>query len=149
MSGLLTREAILAADDLKHADVAVPEWGGTVRVRTLTARERDAFLSEAVDDEGKIDRGSFRILLASRAVCDEAGAPIFSAADVAALGGKSAPALERVFDAADKLNTINQQTIDAAEKNSAGGPSDASSSAGLSGSAPPPPSSSSEPPSTS
>ena len=29
---LLTGAAILAANDLPHEDVEVPEWGGTVRV---------------------------------------------------------------------------------------------------------------------
>lgn len=32
---ILTKQAILTAQDLKTEDVAVPEWGGEVRVRTL------------------------------------------------------------------------------------------------------------------
>ena len=30
---LLSRDAILQAQDLPHEDVEVPEWGGMVRVR--------------------------------------------------------------------------------------------------------------------
>ena len=37
---LLDRATILAADDLRHVDVDVPEWGGVVRVRSLTGAER-------------------------------------------------------------------------------------------------------------
>ena len=40
---LLTKSAILAANDLKTQDVDVPEWGGAVRVRAFSGRERDAF----------------------------------------------------------------------------------------------------------
>ena len=44
MSGLLSKEQILAAEDLPHKDVPVPEWKGTVRVRALTGFERDLSL---------------------------------------------------------------------------------------------------------
>jgi hypothetical protein len=44
MSGsYLTRDAILQAPDLQGEDVAVPEWGGTVRVRGLSGAQRDAY----------------------------------------------------------------------------------------------------------
>ena len=39
---LLSKSAILCANDLQTEDVDVPEWGGTVRVRSFTGRERDA-----------------------------------------------------------------------------------------------------------
>ena len=41
--GLLNRSAILDAEDLKHEDVEVAAWGGTVRVRMMTGAERDEF----------------------------------------------------------------------------------------------------------
>ena len=40
---LLSKTAILCANDLKTEDVDVPEWGGAVRVRSFTGRARDAF----------------------------------------------------------------------------------------------------------
>ena len=46
---LLSKEAILAAQDLPSEDVEVPEWGGTVRVRGLDGKGRDEyFMSQAV-----------------------------------------------------------------------------------------------------
>ena len=33
---LLTRDEILAADDIKTEDVEVPEWGGDVRVSVMS-----------------------------------------------------------------------------------------------------------------
>ena len=50
---ILNKAAILAAEDLKTETVAVPEWGGEVRVRTLTGTERDAFESGLVAEGGK------------------------------------------------------------------------------------------------
>ena len=48
----LTRDAILQATDLTFEDVAVPEWGGVVRVRGLTGTERDAFEASVVGRQG-------------------------------------------------------------------------------------------------
>ena len=45
---LLSKTAILTANDLQTEDIEVPEWGGAVRVRNFTGRERDAFESSMV-----------------------------------------------------------------------------------------------------
>ena len=50
---LLSKTAILTANDLQTEDVEVPEWGGAVRVRSFTGRERDAFEASMVRGEGK------------------------------------------------------------------------------------------------
>ena len=39
MAEYLSREVVLAAQDLKTEDVEVPEWGGTLLVRELTVSE--------------------------------------------------------------------------------------------------------------
>ena len=54
---LLFKTAILAAQDLQTEDVEVPEWGGAVRVRSFTGRERDAFQASMVRGDGR-DRRS-------------------------------------------------------------------------------------------
>lgn len=112
--GLLNRDAILAAQDLKTSDVNVGEWGGTVRVSMLTGTARDEL--------GKIMAGedaqtSYRELLVAACVVDETGARIFTFDDVKALGAKSAVALQRVFDAAQKLNAVSAAAVETAEKN--------------------------------
>lgn len=96
---LLNKKAILAAMDLKTEDVAVPEWGGDVRVRTLTGTERDAFESGLVQKDGKRDLSNLRARLVSLAIIDENGARPFSETDAALLGGKSAAALPPVSGA--------------------------------------------------
>src|SRR5690606_20312294 len=101
MGKLLTREAILQAEDLPTEDVEVPEWGGVVRVRGLTGAERGAFEQSIVDARGKgarMNLQNVRARLVALAVVDESGNRLFSDADVEALGRKSGRALNRVFE---------------------------------------------------
>jgi hypothetical protein len=114
---LLTRDQILSAQDLQSQDVPVPEWGGTVRIRMMSGLARDAFTESLVGTDGKVDGKAYRLKLIAACVIGEDGAPVFRVADVEALGAKSAVALDRVFDACDKLNAPTAQAVDAAEKN--------------------------------
>lgn len=114
---ILNKQAILAAQDLKSEDVAVTEWGGEVRVRTLTGTERDAFESSLVQDGGKRDLSNLRARLLSLAIVDENGARLFSEADIPLLGGKSAAALDRLFEVAQRLNGIGEKEQAALAKN--------------------------------
>lgn len=129
MGALLTREAILAASDLKFEEVAVPEWGGTVRVATMSGWARDSFeqaMASARDESKFVPNVRARIV--SLAVVDEKGELIFSESDIEALGKKSVVALERVYNAASALNALRAEDVEALEKNSGAAPSGASTS---------------------
>jgi len=132
MAEYLSRDAILAADDATYEDVAVPEWGGTVRVRALNGAQRDAFEASiqklGKDGSRTFDPSDFRAKFVSRVIVDESGARIFTNADVKALSEKSAAALQRVFDAGARLSGLTEADIGTLEGNS-GGPSDGSTSA--------------------
>lgn len=107
----LTWAEILAADDLPREEVSVPEWGGSVHVRVMTGEERAAFEVEnvkarkAAKDEDTWFR-DYGVRLLVRCLCDGAGKPIATAADAAALAGKSARVLDRLVDAAIRLNGL-------------------------------------------
>jgi hypothetical protein len=121
---LLTREAILAANDLKFEDVPVPEWGGDVRVLELTAAQRDKL--EALSTDIKVENGkaeasvdlnkmledSFRARLAAWSVVDENNKRIFTDADMAALGAKSSSALQRVYNVAMRLSAFTPEDVE-------------------------------------
>jgi hypothetical protein len=113
---LLTKEQILGADDRRTEDVEVPEWGGTVRVRALSGRERDAYEAGIVQVRGDGSRNvtleNIRSRLVSLTAVDESGERIFSDGDVKALGEKSAAALERVFDVARKLSGLSEDDVE-------------------------------------
>lgn len=112
---LLTREQILGADDLPTEDVDVPEWGGTVRLRTLTGTERDAFEASSVQQAGKVRRiniNNIRARLVALCIVGEDGNRMFSDTDIKALGAKSSKALDRVFDAASKMNGLSDEDVE-------------------------------------
>ena len=132
MGGYLSRDAILKASALKTEAVPVPEWGGTVRVRELSGRERDEWeASLTVRRGGQMvqDVANMRAKLVARSVVGEDGEPLFTQQDVAALGELSAAALERVFDAASRLSALGEKAAEEAAGNSPAGQDAGSSSA--------------------
>lgn len=116
----LTREAILDAQDLPTETVEVPEWGGAVLVRGLTGRERDAFEASMIEQKGRkttFTMSNFRAKLAARTIIDENGKRMFSDKDMDALGGKSAVALQRVFNVAQQLSGLSDADVEELTKN--------------------------------
>lgn len=122
----LTKTEILAAQDIQFEDVAVPEWGGTVRVKSLTGSDRDALEQTMLEGKGKdamVNLANFRAKLCARSMVDEAGKLIFRDLDIVDLGRKSAAALGRVFDVASRLSGFSQTDIEEITKNSESGQS--------------------------
>jgi len=126
---LLNKAAILGVEDLKHEDVPVPAWGGTIRLRTMTGAERDEFRAAAAAGEGGVPMGKFSAILLAATAVDESGARMFTLDDVEALGEKSAEALDTVVAVAMRLNGLGGAAVSDAEKNSASTQSDDSGSA--------------------
>lgn len=126
MSIRLTREAILGIRDLQTEEVHVPEWGGTVLVRGLTGAERDEFEASVLERRGKsreLNLVNLRAKLVARCVVDESGARLFLEDDVAVLGTKSAAALQRVFEACQRLSGMSEADVEELTGNLDGGPS--------------------------
>jgi len=120
---VLTREAILGADDLPVEDVAVPEWGGTVRIRTMTGTERDAFESALIGTGGKDKSANLRNLrarFASLVIVDDDNSRMFDERDIKELGKKSASALDRVLTAGQRLNGLSREDVDELGEDMAG-----------------------------
>lgn len=109
----LTRDAILSASDRPLKHVPVPEWGGDVYVRVMTAGERDAFEAAQGEDAHK----DLRARLAVATVCDSDGNLLFTAADVPAVTAKSARALDRIFAASARHNGITAADVEELRKN--------------------------------
>ena len=118
----LDKNAILGSVDLPREEVSVPEWGGKVLVRGLTAQERDALEESTVqrNSEGvvKVIYDNMRARLASLTIVDGDGNRIFTQADVEALGNKSGAALDRIFDVAQRLSGMTKKSKEVALKNS-------------------------------
>jgi len=116
----LSREDILKAEDRRIEVVEVPEWGGSVRVRSMTGAERDQFEGEVLDIRRggvELKRANFRARLVVRTVVGDDDKPMFSPGDLEALGAKSAAALDRVIAIAMRLNGLEPGALEAAAKN--------------------------------
>ena len=114
---------ILQIDDLPREAVAVPEWHRTVTVRAMSGVERGKWAELAFDDDGSVISDNMRARLLVFTICDDAGALIFTPADIDALGRKNGAAIHRLFSVASRLNGIGQAAIVQAEKNSDAGAS--------------------------
>ena len=79
----LSREQILTASPaLRVERVQVPEWGGEVCVREMTAGERDRWDAWQIDHTGPDRFNDLRARLLVTVLCDDAGARLFSDADI-------------------------------------------------------------------
>lgn len=114
---LLSKSAILDASDLKHEDVPVPQWGGSVRVRSMSGEDRDEFRS-VLAGRGVVPVAEFSAALLAVTCVDAAGARLFSLEDMPALRAKSPEALDAAAAVAMRLNGLGATAVEDAVKNS-------------------------------
>jgi hypothetical protein len=129
---LMTREQILGAVDIAFEDLDlshVPGWG-TVRVKDLTAGERDkleqAIVYERTTTKGgkqvkeQVLRENVRATFCAACIVGEDLQPLFTKQDITALGAKSARALDAIFTLIRKRNGISDGDVAELEGNSEG-----------------------------
>lgn len=115
MSKYLTAESILQADDFVFQDVDVPEWGGTVRVRSLSGAQR-VTLKKAIDNKQEnIDE-----MLCVMAIVDEDGNRILHQNQIQELTKKNTKAITRIAIKVLEISGLRdpQKAVKDAEKNS-------------------------------
>ena len=110
---LLSKDAIMAINDLPTEIVEVPQWGGSVKVRGMNAGERDRF-EEAIRKHGM---ANLRSILASMTIIDEDGNRIFTDKEVDKLGTKSAEALDLIVEVASRLSGLLDEDVEILEGN--------------------------------
>jgi len=116
----LTKSDILKADDLKMEEVEIPEWNGSVFVTELTGDARDEFEQYLAQLEEKRQEGNFmhlRAALAAATIVDEKKERMFTFNEIKQLGKKNGKALDRIFEAANKLNKVFGTERESVEKN--------------------------------
>ena len=112
----LTKEQILAADDMGLLEVQVPEWGGSVFIRVMTVGERDAYENDWVLNKSKgVD--NFRAKFLAKCLCDEKGQRLFSESEVVQLAGKSAKVMSRIWQRAMEHNALSEKEVEELAKN--------------------------------
>lgn len=113
---VLSREQILEVEDQIVEEVPVPEWGGSVMVRSMSGSERDDFESSIVSLQANGARSmsmkDFRAKIVAFSVVDADGKRMFTEKDVAALGKKNAGALQRIVERALSLSRFTSQDVE-------------------------------------
>lgn len=114
---MLKREEVLEVKrDFEMRKVEVPEWGGEIYVRTMTSEKRALFEAMA-KDEGNA-KAMAREKITIWTACDDTGQMIFKDADAQALSQRSSLVLDRIVEAALKVNTISREDVEEIQKNS-------------------------------
>jgi hypothetical protein len=136
--GQLNREVLLSKEVLKIEKVDL-DGGDFVFVTQMTGRERDNFEQSLIkklrDKKGTVTgfeqvTEDFRAKLAVCTVCDEQGVLIFQPNDWSTLSQNiSAARLEKIVNAAQKLNAISEEDKENLVKNSEPEPENNSNSA--------------------
>lgn len=112
----LTKEQILAANDRRSIEVAVPEWGDSVRLAVMTGTERESFERMWTETDQKL-LPQYKVKMLRRCIVDESGATMFTDADLDLLGQKNALVIDRLFTECMKLNGFQKDSVEEAAKN--------------------------------
>lgn len=132
---LLSKKDILAADDIPHEDVPVPEWGGEVRVRGLTGGQRSLIEATMIAAKGQaveVRTEAFKTLrerLVGSCLVDDEGKRLFTDKEIPQLAEKSGKVLGRLFADAQRLSGMDEEAVEEMAGNSGAAPSGGSDSA--------------------
>lgn len=129
--GILSRDQILNVDDTVYKEVDVPEWGGSIRLRSLTGAQRDKIEQDSVVQRGRktsMNMVNFRAKIIAASAVDEAGQLLFVEKDVIALGKKAAGVLDRLSEVASKLSGMTEDDIEELTEGFDDAPSEGSTS---------------------
>jgi len=110
----LSRDQILGAVDFNFVEVDVPEWGGSVRLRGLSAAERDDFEASLGVSQ---DLVNMRARLVVNCLVDENNEKLFKASEAKELGKKNGQVINKLFDEVRKLSGMADEDLGIAEGN--------------------------------
>jgi hypothetical protein len=128
----LTAEQILAASDIETEAVDVPEWGGKVYIRGLSAVEVDRYNRSLVnmDQRGNTTVGrldNVRASLVVRCLVDENGERLFEDHQAKQLGAKSSAVIQQLWEVARRVSRMDDAQEEA-EVEAFGDPQDGGNS---------------------
>lgn len=121
------RSHILQCDDMQYETIDCPEWGPDtkVTVRSLTAEEKDNFeksitytlrerRGRKIREKTKVDPTKLRakLVVVSACIAMNNPAPLFSPKDVDGLAKKNGAAMDRLFEACQRLSGFSDDDVD-------------------------------------
>lgn len=131
---LLNRNQILEAKDIKTKIISVPEWGGDIMIKQLSAKEYNDItmnmvnirkmaakqLSKRNSDENLEDAineiaiKNQKILLLIKSIIDENMKPLFTEADLELLYQKNTNVIDKIIA---EIEELNANSIEETKKN--------------------------------
>jgi hypothetical protein len=114
---MLSREQILAAKEPPAGTIAIPEWGGDVGIRRLSALE----IRELRKDNPGEDTIESLARFAAQVLCDDRGDRLFSDAQAPELESRGWTVLLAIAKKANHLNGGTAEAREEIRKNSESG----------------------------
>ena len=128
---LLNRNQILEAKDIQTKDIEVKEWGGTIRIKQLSAKEyNDIFmnminirkmaakqLSKKNADENleeainELAIKNQKILIIIKSVVDENMNSVFTEADMELLYQKNTNVINKIIAEIEEFNSVSTEDV--------------------------------------
>lgn len=120
----ITREVFLSKRQLKRKQVDIPEWGATVYVQELNAKQRGEFEAAATGgDLGKL--AATRASLVVKCATTAEGVPLLKAGDEHVVGEMSGDIIDRIFTAILEISGMLGTAAESASGNLPAPPPDA------------------------
>ena len=116
----LNRDSFLKPFTVPQEVVELPELGGSVIVRGMTARQRSEFERQFQTPAGKPSKSrqaEVRERLIIAYVVDDDGNALFTVDDIEAIGKQSAAIVERIVNVAQRLCGITDTDVEDMAKN--------------------------------
>jgi len=106
---------ILASEYPKPVEVDIPEWGGKVYIRYITADEREKWESldwvTTANGSLRYNQEHIRARLLTFCLADEAGELLFTQEDIEALSKQPAHIISGLYQIARQINVVNDDDI--------------------------------------
>jgi hypothetical protein len=118
----ITKQTLLAkaaAVKLPREVVPIPEFGCDVIVQGMSGVQRDAWEKSLIVGKGKrrdVNTENVRARLAVRCLVNEDGSRMFADGEAVLLGEWPAAALNRIFEAAQRLSGVSDEDVDEIKK---------------------------------
>lgn len=113
----LTKDMILAANDIKTKKIHVKEWGGDVYIKQMTGYEQDKFEEDNRGKNGGPNMKHIRARMVGLCLVDNEGKRLFNDEELIKLSNKSGTVLNRLIDEIGELNRITNDDLEKIAKN--------------------------------
>ena len=115
---VLDFDTITGAADLGVVEIEVPEWGGHVLLRPMTAGDLGEYEQFVLKAKETDNLAGYQIELLGRVIVDEAGRAVFDTAEKRkALAAKSSAVVGRLYDQARRICGLGDEAVEDAVKN--------------------------------